>query len=83
MSRSTKISNKNRSRYIELGLNVAYYRKLAGITQEELAERCNLSRTYISNIEASNMITTTSLEALFNISDALEIEPHKLLEFRT
>ena len=78
-----KISNKNRSRYIELGLNVAYYRKLTGITQEALAERCGLSRTYISNIEASNMITTVSLEALFNIADALEIEPYKLLEFRT
>ncbi|QWT54649.1 helix-turn-helix domain-containing protein [Christensenella sp. MSJ-20] len=83
MSRSMKISNKNRSRYIELGLNVAYYRKLTGITQEALAERCGLSRTYISNIEASNMITTVSLEALFNIADALEIEPYKLLEFRT
>ena len=78
-----KISNKNRSRYIELGLNVAYYRKLTGITQEALAEGCGLSRTYISNIEASNMITTVSLEALFNIADALEIEPYKLLEFRT
>ena len=78
-----KISNKNRSRYIELGLNVAYYRKLTGITQEALAERCGLSRTYISNIEASNMITTVSLDALFNIADALEIEPYKLLEFRT
>ena len=83
MSRSMKISNKNRSRYIELGLNVAYYRKLTGITQEALAERCGLSRTYISNIEASNMITTVSLEALFNIADALDIEPYKLLEFRT
>ena len=78
-----KISNKNRSRYIELGLNVAYYRKLTGITQEALAERCGLSRTYIINIEASNMITTVSLEALFNIADALGIEPYKLLEFRT
>ena len=83
MSRSMKISNKNRSRYIELGLNVAYYRKLTGITQEALAERCGLSRTYISNSEASNMITTVSLEALFNIADALDIEPYKLLEFRT
>ena len=36
-----------------------------------------------STIEASNMITTVSLEALFNIADALEIEPYKLLEFRT
>ena len=66
----------------QIGLNIAYYRKLAGYTQEELADESNLSRTYISTIEAPNMIITISLEALFNIADALSIEPYKLLEFR-
>ena len=35
-----------------LGLTIAYYRKLRGLTQAELAEATNLSRTHISNIEA-------------------------------
>lgn len=37
-----------------LGLTIAYYRKLRGLTQAELAEATNLSRTHISNIEAPN-----------------------------
>ena len=31
-----------------LGLTIAYYRKLRGLTQAELAEATNLSRTHIS-----------------------------------
>ena len=29
----------NRDKFIELGYNIAYYRKHAGLTQEQLAER--------------------------------------------
>ena len=38
MSRSTKIAFHNRDKYIALGLNIAYYRKRQGMTQEQLAE---------------------------------------------
>ena len=31
-----------------LGLTIAYYRKLRGLTQAELAEATNLSRTHIT-----------------------------------
>ena len=82
MAGATKSSKQNEYRYLQIGLNIAYYRKLAGYTQEELADESNLSRTYISTIEAPNMIITIFLEALFNIADALSIEPYKLLEFR-
>ena len=44
-----------------LGLTIAYYRKLRGLTQAELAEATNLSRTHISNIEAPNGKTSISL----------------------
>lgn len=82
MARSTKISIKNRDKYVDLGLNIAYYRKREGMTQEQLAERANISRSYLGEIEAPNMITTISLEILFNIADALGIPAYKLLEFR-
>lgn len=82
MSGALKISKKNEFRYIQMGLNIAYFRKIAGMTQEELAEQSGLSRTYISSIEAPNMIKTISLEALFKIADSLKVEPGKLLEFR-
>ena len=82
MSKSTKISKENEFKYIQLGLNIAYYRKLQGYTQEQLAEVCNMSRSHISSLEAPNIVYNISLEMLFNIANALNIEPYKLLKFR-
>ena len=36
-----------------LGLTIAYYRRLRGMTQLELAEAVQISRTHMSNIESS------------------------------
>ena len=82
MARSTKIALENRDKYIALGLNIAYYRKREGMTQDQLSERANISRSFLGEIEAPNMITTMSLEVLFNIANALRIPASKLLEFR-
>ncbi|MBQ8824774.1 MAG: helix-turn-helix transcriptional regulator [Ruminococcus sp.] len=82
MSKSTKISKMNEIKYIQLGLNISYYRKLRGYTQEELAELAGISRSHISAIEAPNIIRNVSLEVLFNLSEALNIAPYKLLEFK-
>lgn len=78
MTKNTKHSQD----YIKLGLNVAYYRKLKGFTQLQLAERINISRTHMSNIEAPNVPTSVSLETLFDIADALDIPIHYLLIFK-
>lgn len=72
----------NTQKYIELGYNIAYYRKHAGLTQEQLAERVGISRAHMGAIEAPNLCRPISLELLFNIAEALKIEPHKLLIFR-
>lgn len=68
--------------YKQIGLNIAYYRKLRNLSQMALAEAVNLSRTHISNIEAPNMKTSISLESLFDIAEALDIPVKDLLEFR-
>lgn len=65
-----------------LGLTIAYYRKLRGLTQAELAEATNLSRTHISNIEAPNGKTSISLNKLFDIADVLEVPVEDLFDFR-
>lgn len=65
-----------------LGLTIAYYRKLRGLTQAELAEATNLSRTHISNIEAPNGKTSISLNKLFDIADLLEVPVKDLFDFR-
>ncbi len=82
MSKSTKISKTNEFKYIQLGLNIAYYRKLQGYTQEELAELSGISRSHISSIEAPNIIQNVSLEVLFNIASSLNLDPYKLLVFK-
>ena len=72
----------NTQYYIELGYNIAYYRKHAGLTQEQLAEKVGISRQHMSAVEAPNICRPISLELLFNIATVLHIEPHKLLQFR-
>mgnify|MGYP002680271726 CR=1 FL=1 len=50
MSEQEMTKADNRQRYIELGYNIAYYRKHAGLTQEQLAEKANISRSHLSAI---------------------------------
>ena len=69
--------DKYKSRYRLLGLNIAYYRKMRGLTQEQLAEKAGVERSRISKTEIA--WTGTSLDTLYRIADALEIEPYKLL----
>ena len=81
MSNSKTVSFENRDKFIELGINISYYRKLAGMTQEMLSEKIGISRSHLSAIEAPNLIRPFSLEILFNIANALNVKPSKLLEF--
>lgn len=67
---------------IKLGLNIAYYRHLRQLTQEQLAEKVGVSRSHISRIEAANVYESFSFALLFKISDVLEIPESKLMEFR-
>lgn len=67
--------------YIKMGLKIAYYRKLKNMTQEELAEKAGLAASYIGQIEAPNLFTSFSFDALFRIAKALDIPPYKILDF--
>ena len=71
----------NSERYRDLGYAIAYYRKRKGLTQEQLSERIGVSRQHMGAIEAPNMVRAISLDVLFNIAQALEIEPYVLLKF--
>ena len=72
----------NSMKYIELGYNIAYYRKHKGLTQEQLAERVGISRQHLGAIEAPNLCRPISLDLLFNLAAELEIEAYRLLVFR-
>lgn len=67
--------------YLQLGLKIAYYRKLRGLTQEQLAEKIEKSPAFIGHIEAPNISKAVSLDTLFDISNALDIPVYKFLMF--
>lgn len=67
-------------KYKRLGLKISYYRKVKGMTQEQLAEELGKSLSFIGAIEAPNIDRTISLDTLFDISDVLEIPASKLLD---
>lgn len=75
------MDDKRKQEYKMIGLNISYYRKLKGITQLQLAEQINISRTHMSNIETPNMPTSISLDTLFDIADTLEVPVASLLDF--
>lgn len=58
------------------GVNVKKYRKLLNMSQEDLADKSNLHRTYISAIECFRR--SIALENVQRIADALGVEPYKL-----
>ena len=70
---------KNRDRYVHLGIAISALRKIRGLSQEQLAEKANVSRSHISSIEAPGIARPFSLEVFFNIADALEIDPADLI----
>lgn len=67
--------------YRQIGLKIAYYRKLRGITQEELAEQVGLTPAYIGHLEAPNIPKALSLDTLFDIAAVLDVAPQKFLTF--
>lgn len=72
------MQNHQKERYRNLGLNIAFYRKLRKLSQEKLAEKVNISRTHMSRIETADC--AVSLDVVFNLADALCVEPYKLFK---
>ena len=58
--------------------NVRRIRGEAGLSQEELAFRAKLHRTYISSVERGER--NVSLENIFAIAEALQVAPGDLLK---
>lgn len=61
-----------------LAQNLRRVRKSTGLSQEELADRAGLHRTYISSIERAER--NVSLENIFLLAEALGVEPGDLLK---
>ena len=67
-------------KYRILGLQIAYYRKKAGYTQEVFAEKINKSVNFLAQVEGTGTTRGVSLETLFKMASVLQIPASKLLE---
>ncbi len=67
-------------KYKVMGLKIAYYRKMAGFTQEVFAEKIGRSVNFLAQVEGTGTIRGVSLETLFKMADVLGIPASKLLE---
>ena len=67
-------------KYISLGHNIAYYRRVAEYTQMEIAELIDVDITTIGNIERAK--SGVSVDVLFKLSEVLKVPVSKFFENR-
>lgn len=60
-----------------LARNLRRYRTERGLSQEELAHRAEVDRTYISSLERQQY--GASIDVVENLARVLEVEPFELL----
>lgn len=63
--------------YVEIGKRILKRRNVLDLTQEELAEKANMSAAYIGNVERAS--SKCSIETLMKLCTALEVTPDYLL----
>ncbi len=66
--------------YEQIAKNIKKYRKIAGISQAELAERVGVSHEFIRRNESKKGKKSFSVDTLWKISIALDISPGLLFE---
>jgi transcriptional regulator with XRE-family HTH domain len=72
------MADKKKPECLAFGRTVRMYRKRAGHSQEELADRAKIHRTYIGGIERGERNPTLTM--IHRLAKALGILPSQLLE---
>ena len=65
---------------INLGIHIRQLREKQNLSQQDLANDCNIPKSQIARIERAKINTT--VRTLIKIANALEIEPKELLDFQ-
>ena len=68
--------------YVCLGHKIASIRKSLNMSQHELAHHIGISRSYLSKLECGTGISGMSLEILFKIAQAFQINVGQLVRLR-
>ena len=66
--------SKDTDLYRVIGSNIKYYRQQANLTQMQLAEKAQISISYLSKIEASGCDKSLSISVLNQIANVLNVE---------
>lgn len=61
-------------------VNVKKYRIKRGITQQELADLCNLTHGYIRDLESLKVYKTPTVETLSRLCNALDLNIRQLFD---
>ena len=69
--------------YEQIAKNIKKYRNIAGISQAELAERVGVSHEFIRRNESKKGRKSFSVDTVWKISIALNVNPGLLLEINT
>lgn len=72
------MSPTNRSHRARFGARVRFYRETLELTQEQLAERAGLHRTYVGSVERGER--NVSLDAIYALAWGLEVSPARFFE---
>ena len=67
--------------YKQIGNKVAYYRKMRNLTQDELADRVNISVSSLSKLERGKYNNNIPLSMLIMIAEGLRIDVSMLVSF--
>ena len=67
--------------YKQIGNKVAYYRKMRNLTQDELADRVNISVSSLSKLERGKYNNNIPLSMLIMIAEGLKIDVSLLVTF--
>lgn len=77
----TTVSNKKDFVYLMIGAKIAYYRTLRQMTQTDLANKVNLSRSSLGRIERGKYNRGVPISTLLDIAEGLHIELSSLVTF--
>lgn len=77
MAKKKQYDSEDQNPRYKFGKAVRRRRRELDLTQEDLAEKANLARTYITNLEAGKI--NASLETIVRLAEALEVSVWALL----